>query len=309
MPRCIQCKKWGLFLKLQNGRCSSCYNLYLIHAGEFQNLQRILTESLSIIRKTKYLDTLEGRKLLYIERYKDLMSLSERYQFTIPSSISPLDSFIKECEERETSLKQYEVNSDISSTSEDNRPRRIPKCTPINQIFSTFLSLSPSNQGISLDFVQHPENLDKAIQCYQQQVAYYYEQKEKYVKISSRHARNWSKTFEHWHNIKNPDFCAVDLPEKRLKKLIKHRDIIRNFKSKVIDVIRDHPGIKQKDMPAFFDAEFEQRCFSTIRDLSNSGIITRVRNGRSYSLYFNSASPSTSQLVQDNLSCKSSVKE
>lgn len=309
MPRCIQCRKWGLFLKLQDGRCPSCYSNYCFHVEQFQNLQRILMESLCIIRKTKYLDTLLGRKQLYISRYNDMIAFTERYQFKMSPSILPLNLFMQECEAREADLMLHDASSNASIIPEDEITPCIEKCTPVSKILSTFISLNPRVQGISMDFFEYPENLDKVIHCYEQQIAYFHEQKEKYASRSSRHARTWSKTFDHWHNSKNPDFCAVDPSKEHLEKLLKQRDLILNFEPSVVNAIKEHPGILQKDMPALFDPEFEQRCFTTIRALANSGAIRRVRSGRSYSLFVNDVSSSPSQLPPDEPSSKSSTKE
>ena len=78
MGKCKVCGKSGLFLKLKNGLCESCYEEYFKYCTLIPQLQRIIDDSVKIINNTKDIETFYSRYDLII-KHLDTLIESEKY--------------------------------------------------------------------------------------------------------------------------------------------------------------------------------------------------------------------------------------
>ncbi|MBQ7887323.1 MAG: hypothetical protein IJ313_10575 [Clostridia bacterium] len=58
MPRCSECGKWGLFLKLNQGRCPSCHQVFVSALDELQSHIKILKDALPEVQNAKSIENL-----------------------------------------------------------------------------------------------------------------------------------------------------------------------------------------------------------------------------------------------------------
>lgn len=274
MPQCSLCKRRGLFLRLSNGLCSSCTNSYSYYAREFENEMRILTESLRIIKHTKNLDTLLSRKDLCLRSLDRMEELNNYFKFLPSYSMTRREDVIRACDIREEELIEQERLERLSLEISES----------INEIGSIYVSLYPWNQGIDVNFKEHPENVDRAIECYRRQIRYFYEQKHCFISKGPLFAEKWEKYFDHCHNSRNSDFCLVKTAEDALEKLERNRLFYLYPEDSVLDMLKDNSGILQKSFPELFDPDLKDYVLYVVRKLAADGRIIRTKSGRNYAL-------------------------
>ena len=126
----------------------------------------------------------------------------------------------------------------------------------------------------------------------------YYTLGKKCRQLGSDYAEHFKKNWEHCHNSKNPDFSYVERFEKELADLRANYDSIKskeaayatesvNLKQRVIDVVKNSPGILQKDIYKQFDPTVKSDIQEILYFLDKEGKIHRLKNGNSYSITFN----------------------
>lgn len=94
--------------------------------------------------------------------------------------------------------------------------------------------------------------------------------------------------WEHCHNSKNPAFNYIDSFKERLEQLELRKwnmDEMAIIRDKLLQVIKEHPGILQKDIYAHFKAELKIPIRGELMSLEQYGTIRRKRYGSTYKLY------------------------
>lgn len=95
--------------------------------------------------------------------------------------------------------------------------------------------------------------------------------------------------WEHCHNSKNPDFDYIDTFKEKLEKLEMRKwncDQMAVTRAELTRIIREHPGILQKDIYAYFTPDLKFPIRDELMVLEQCGNIRRVKHGSSYELYY-----------------------
>lgn len=105
----------------------------------------------------------------------------------------------------------------------------------------------------------------------------------------------FSKTWEHGHNSRCDDFCYITRYEEQLIQLrqnyeaLKERDNaymqnVKDLKPRVLDCIRNNPGILQTELYKQFDKTVKSDIQQILYFGSKDGVIVRQKSGNTYRL-------------------------
>lgn len=120
--------------------------------------------------------------------------------------------------------------------------------------------------------------------------------REKCISLGNEYEKYFNDMWEHCHNSINPDFSYIDPVKTELKDLqlnygelvIKqsrydHESI--NLKSRVFELVKDNPGIKQTEIYKRFDSLVKNDVQSMLYFMEKDGIIKREKQENSYKVF------------------------
>lgn len=171
-------------------------------------------------------------------------------------------------------------NADSFSTMHTISTLIAPKERKISQIASSL--------GKGMD-------TDTQIAVLSELIKAFYELKDYCVTLGSEYEDYFSRTWEHCHNSKCADFCYISRYEKQLDQIqqnyvtLKEKDTaymqnVKDLKPRVLDCIRDNPGILQTELYKRFDASVKTDIQEILYYLSKDGLISRQKKGNTYEL-------------------------
>ncbi len=91
-------------------------------------------------------------------------------------------------------------------------------------------------------------------------------------------------TWEYCRNSKNHIFSYVDDLENELEYLTKYYNVLKNLEAMIIDCIKTHPNLLQKNIYALIEPDLKSTIQSKIRELEKAGKIKRTKKSNSYIL-------------------------
>lgn len=107
----------------------------------------------------------------------------------------------------------------------------------------------------------------------------------------------FSKSWEHCHNARNPDFCYIDPYKEELEQLLANRDELvaleerheaeeAGLEGRVLAVLKENPAILQTEVYKHFDPVVKSDIQSILYFMEKDGVISRTKSGRTYEIKF-----------------------
>jgi len=88
-------------------------------------------------------------------------------------------------------------------------------------------------------------------------------------------------------NLLNKRKEELEYIEKNYDKLLQKESKRKTLKNDVIRIIRENPGILQKDLYQEFDSDFKQDISNMLYTMDKDHEIKREKSGNTYKLYVN----------------------
>lgn len=147
------------------------------------------------------------------------------------------------------------------------------------------------------------QNLKEEKRLLEKFIQFYYEYKDECFSKDECYRKYFTDMHMHCHNSKNSDFEFVTPKEERLKYIndnydsllkeeelkkandLKKEELMIGLKEKVIEEIKNNPGILQSDLYNKFDFVLKDKISIIIYYCNKDGEIIREKDGRTYKLF------------------------